>query len=85
MCEWVQVKKLDGTDDMARNAGELATLLGCGVHHLIGPLKMDHCFEGYECLCHLDVQETANRFRYRVEWVSLGMLGAVMIERELWQ
>lgn len=85
MCEWVQVIKLDRADGIATNAGELATLLGCGLQDLIGPLKLDHCFRyGYECLCNLDVQETANRFRYRVEYMPGEQVGAVMIERELW-
>ncbi|MNG09356.1 hypothetical protein D3C84_927740 [compost metagenome] len=85
MCVLVEVKKLDGTVGTVSNAAELALLLGCATHHLIGPLKMDHCFDGYECLCYLDIEETANRFRYRVEYMHGEMVGAVMIERELWQ
>lgn len=81
----IGVQKLDGSGGIAKDVGELAALLGCELHHLIGPLKMDHWFRyHFEPLDHLDAEETAARFRYRVEYVSGSVVGVVMIERELW-
>lgn len=65
MCLWLEV--INGSEsDCATNTDELIEALGCGLDGLVS--KSGSPIEAEQCLCDLDVEATAARHGYRVDW-----------------
>lgn len=65
MCNWYDVKRLDGRSAEVETTSQLALIVCCRVEAL--PTNSGQSIGEDECLCDLDVEAFESQFGYRLE------------------
>lgn len=66
MCLWLTVTVNGECIDCATDTDELAAAIGCAVSDLVS--ESVFAMEGQQCLCDLDIEKTAVKFGFSVNW-----------------